>query len=79
MLFMMCQTISGQSLYDRSNMTIGKVESDGYVKDRSNMTLGRIKSDGYVLDKSNMIIGKAKDVPTTYTAVFFFFKMFAID
>ena len=78
-LFMICQTISGQSLYDRSNMTIGKVESDGYVKDRSNMTIGRVKPDGYVLDKSNMIIGKAKDAPATYVAVFFFFKLLDIE
>ena len=28
MLFMICQTISGQSLYDRSNMSIGKIGSD---------------------------------------------------
>ena len=63
-------------IMDRSNMTIGKVESDGYVKDRSNMTLGRIKPDGYVIDKGNMTIGRAKDIPITYAAIYFFFNMF---
>lgn len=57
-------------------MTIGKVDSDGYVKDCSNMTLGRIKSDSYVVDRNNMTIGRAKDVPVPYAAVFFFFKLF---
>ena len=57
-------------------MTIGKVDSDGTVKDRSNMTLGKVKSDGYVVDRSNMTIGRAKDVPTSYAAVYFFFNIF---
>ena len=78
LLLLVGQTVRGQYLYDRSNMTIGKVESDGYVKDRSNMNLGRIKPDGYVLDRSNMTIGRAKGVPISYAAVFFFFKMFYI-
>ena len=43
-LFMMCQMVCGQTIVDRSNMTIGKVDSDGTVKDRSNMTLGKVKS-----------------------------------
>ena len=68
--------MSDNRIVDRSNMAIGKVESNGYVKDRSNMTIGRVKPDGYVLDKSNVIIGKAKDTPTAYVAVFFFFKLF---
>ncbi len=68
--------MSDNRIVDRSNMAIGKVESKGYVKDRSNMTMGRVKPDGYVLDKNNMIIGKAKDIPTAYVAVFFFFKLF---
>ena len=76
LLLLACQTVSSQYLYDRSNMTIGKVESDGYVKDRSNMNLGRIKPDGYVLDRSNMTIGRAKGVPISYVAVFFFFHLF---
>ena len=58
-LFMMCQMVCGQTFVDRSNMTLGKVKSDGYVVDRNNMTIGR-----------------AKDVPTSYAAVFFFFHLF---
>ena len=56
MLFMVCQMVCGQSLYDRSNMSIGKIGSDGYVYDRSNMTVGRFKSDGYsVLAKKRKV------------------------
>ena len=60
MLFMICQTISGQSLYDRSSMTIGKISSDGYVYNRSNMTIGRFKNDGYIVDRNNMTLGRIK-------------------
>ena len=58
MLLMICQTVCGQFVYDRSNMTIGKIDSNGYVYNRSNMTIGRIKSDGYIMDRSNMTIGR---------------------
>ena len=37
MLLMICQTVCGQFVYDRSNMTIGKIDSNGYVYNRSNM------------------------------------------
>ena len=30
MLFMMCQMVCGQTIVDRSNMTIGKVDSDAF-------------------------------------------------
>ena len=76
MLLMICQTVCGQFVYDRSNMTIGKIDSNGYVYNRSNMTIGRIKSDGYIMDRSNMTIGRAKGIPITYTAVYFFFNKF---
>ncbi len=58
MLLMICQTVSGQFVYDRSNTTIGKIDSNGYVYNRSNTTVGRIKSDGYIMDRSNMTIGR---------------------
>lgn len=67
---------SAQSSLDKSNMTIGKIGSDGYVYNRSNMTVGRFKSDGYIVDRNNMTIGRAKDVPVSYAAVFFFFNLF---
>ena len=57
-------------------MTIGKVEDDGTVMDRNNMQIGRVKRDGTVVDRNNMVIGHAKNVPTRYAAVFFFFNMF---
>lgn len=34
-----------QSLRDRSNMMIGKVESSGTIRDRNNMTIGHVESD----------------------------------
>ena len=48
----------GQSLYDCSNMTLGKIDTDGTVRDRSNMTVGRFKSDGWIVDCNNVTIGK---------------------
>lgn len=50
-----------QSLLDKSNMTIGKIGSDGYVYNRSNMIIGRFKSDGYIVDKSNMMVGRIRE------------------
>ena len=50
----------GQVVSDKSNMTIGKIESDGVVRDRSNMTIGRFDKDGVIRDKSNMTIGKVE-------------------
>ena len=49
-LFMMCQMVCGQTIVDRSNMTVGRFKSDGYIVDRNNMTIGRIKSDSYTLN-----------------------------
>ena len=61
MLFMMCQSACGQYLYDRNNMTIGKIDSNGYVYNRSNMTIGRFKPDGLIVNRSNMTVGD-KDI-----------------
>ena len=53
-----CQCAYGQYIYNRSNITIGKIDSNGYVYDRSNMTVGRFKSDGYIVDRNNMTVGR---------------------
>ena len=37
-LLVLCQCAYGQYIYDRSNMTIGKIDSRGYVYNLSNMT-----------------------------------------
>lgn len=56
-------------------MMLGKVEQNGTVRDKNNMMIGKVESDGTVRDKNNMTIGYAKDVPKTFAAVFFFFKL----
>ena len=38
LLLVSCQFAYGQYIYDRSNMTIGKIDSRGYVYNLSNMT-----------------------------------------
>ena len=68
-LFMMCQMVCGQTIVDRSNMTIGKIGSDGTVYDRSNMTVGRFKSDGYIVDRNNMTIGRIKSDSYTLNGI----------
>ena len=65
-----------QSFCNQSNILVGKIESGGIVRDKKNMTIGKVESDGTVRDKNNMTIGYAKDIPKTYAAVFFLFKLF---
>ena len=60
---------------NENNMSIGKVESDGSVRDRNNMLIGKVKYAGTIVDCNNKTIGYAKDVPKTFVAVFFFFKL----
>ena len=57
-LMVSCQCAYGQYIYDRSNKTIGKIDSNGYVYDHSNMTVGQFKSDGYIVNRSNITVGK---------------------
>ena len=61
LLIMFQQPVSAQSLRDRSNMMIGKVESSGTIRDRNNMTIGHVESDGSIRDKNNMLIGKVEN------------------
>ena len=56
MLLMMCQSARGQYLYDRNNMTIGKIDPNGYVYDRSNMTIGRFKADDVIVNRSVSVL-----------------------
>lgn len=42
-----CQLIcSAQSVWEKSNMTISKIEKDGIVRNCNNMTVGKFDSDG---------------------------------
>lgn len=44
-----CQLICpAQSVWDKSNMTNGKIEKDGIVRDCNDMTIGKFDSDGNV-------------------------------
>lgn len=54
-----CQLICpAQFVWDKSNMTIAKIEKDGIVRDRNNMTIGKFDSDSNVRDRNNMLAGK---------------------
>lgn len=52
------QICGAQSLYDGSNMLIGRIESDGLVRDQANMMIGKIGSDGTILNRNYMTVGK---------------------
>ena len=59
-LLMMCMVGHTQDVRDGSNMTIGKIESDGKMRDQTNVMIGKVDKDGEVKDKSNMQIGRVK-------------------
>ena len=61
-----------------NGMKLGKIRKDGVVMDQRGFYLGKVAQDGTVSDMSSFVIGKAKDVPTAYTAILFFFKMLDI-
>lgn len=47
-----------QSLYNNSNMLVGKIEPNGIVKDHNNMMIGKIETDDDIRDKNYMLVGK---------------------
>ena len=49
-----------QTVRDRYNAQIGRVESDGTVRDRYNAQIGRVESNGIVRDRYNAQIGKVE-------------------
>ena len=50
--------VDGDTVRDRSGMSIGRVESDGTIRDRSGMTIGRVESDGTLRGRSGMTVGR---------------------
>ena len=59
LLMMGCVTTGmAQTVRDRHNATMGKVDSNGTVRDRNNSTLGKIESDGTIRDRNNSTLGK---------------------
>ena len=53
-------TVTAQTVRDRHNATMGKVERDGTVRDRSNSSIGKVESNGTVRDRSNSYLGKVE-------------------
>ena len=43
MLVAACTTVTAQTVRDRHNSTMGKVESNGTVRDRNNSTIGKVE------------------------------------
>ena len=59
LVFLWASHVCGaQSLYDGSNMLIGKIEFNGIVRNQSNMMIGKIDSDGTILNRNYMTVGK---------------------
>ena len=52
--------LSAQTLRDRYNSQIGRVERDGTVRDRYNSQIGKVESDGTVRDRYNSQLGKVE-------------------
>lgn len=61
--------------WDKNNMRLGTVSSDGTVRDNNNMRLGTICSDGTVRNNNNMRVGTASGINARYAAVLFFFHL----
>ena len=49
-----------QTVRDRYNAQIGRVESDGTVRDRYNAQIGKIETNGVVRDRYNAQIGRVE-------------------
>ena len=64
-----------QRMQDGSYRTVGYIKSDGTVQDGSYRTIGYVKKDGTVQDASYRTIGYARDIPRTWAAFYFFFKL----
>lgn len=60
LLFVVCLSSAGfaQTIRDRSNSYIGKIESDGTIRDRNNSYCGKFWSDGTIRDRNNSYVGK---------------------
>ena len=56
----MVNDIHAQTVRDRYNSQIGKVEKDGIIRDRYNSQIGKVERDGTVRDRYNSQIGKVE-------------------
>lgn len=68
-----------QTVRDRYNAQIGRVESDGTVRDRYNAQIGKIERDGTVRNHHNAQIGKAAGVEPRIAAVIFFMQLLQLN
>lgn len=55
---LMVNMLAAQSVFNSSNMMVGKIETDGRVGDSHNMMIGKIETDGDIRDKNYMLVGK---------------------
>ena len=56
----MVNDIHAQTVRDRYNSQVGKIESDGTVRDRNNAYIGRIESDGTVRNRNGSYLGRVE-------------------
>lgn len=68
-----------QTVRDRYNAQIGRVESDGTVRDRYNAQIGKVERDGTVRNRHNAQIGKAAGVEPRIAAVIFFMQLLQLN
>lgn len=68
-----------QTVRDRYNAQIGRVESDGTVRDRYNAQIGKIERDGTVRNHHNAQIGKAAGVEPRIAAIIFFMQLLQLN
>jgi len=68
-----------QTVRDRYNAQIGRVESDGTVRDRYNAQIGKVERDGTVRNHHNAQIGKAAGVEPRIAAVIFFMQLLQLN
>ena len=66
---------SDGTIQDHSYRTVGYIKGNGTVQDGSYRTIGYVKKDGTVQDASYRTIGYARDIPRTWAAFYFFFKL----
>ena len=56
----MFNVAQAQTVRDRYNSQIGKVESNGVIRDRYNSQIGKVESNGVIRDRYNSQVGKVE-------------------
>ena len=71
----MVNDIHAQTVRDRYNSQVGKIESDGVIRDRYNSQIGKVERDGTVRDRYNSQIGKVDGIEPRIAAILFFMNL----